>query len=154
MQLQNLWIPGRLLRTVGYVDATCRAPRRRIRRTYLGSLDLHESQTDHKLEDPRGIGYYYRTREVRGDRRDTNTRICVTVSTVPYAYEPVLIARLLGVALEAAHAYGVRLLRIYRIVCHSDLSIATRQPPGPRIWGPPHSRGRGRGLRGDERVTI
>ena len=33
-------------------------------------------------------------------------------STVPYAYERGLIARLLGVVLEAAHAYGVRLLRI------------------------------------------
>ena len=30
------------------------------------------------------------------------------LSTVPYAYEPGLIARLLGVALEAAHAYLVR----------------------------------------------
>ena len=27
-------------------------------------------------------------------------------STVPYAYEPGLIARLLGAVLEAAHAYG------------------------------------------------
>ena len=36
------------------------------------------------------------------------------LSTVPYAYEPgLLIARLLGVVLEAAHAYGLRLLRIY-----------------------------------------
>ena len=34
-------------------------------------------------------------------------------STVPYAYEPGLIARLLMVALEAVNAYGViRLLRI------------------------------------------
>ena len=32
-------------------------------------------------------------------------------STVPYANKPGLIARLLGVALEAAHAHGVRLLR-------------------------------------------
>jgi len=45
-------------------------------------------------------------------------------STVPYAHEPGLIARLLGVALEAAHAYGVMLLRICRIVYHSHLSIA------------------------------
>ena len=30
------------------------------------------------------------------------------LSTVPYAYEPGVIARLLGVVLEAAHAYGVR----------------------------------------------
>ena len=29
------------------------------------------------------------------------------LSTVPYTYEPGLIARLLGVVLEAAHAYGV-----------------------------------------------
>ena len=29
-----------------------------------------------------------------------------------YAYEPELIARLLGVALEAVNAYGVMLLRI------------------------------------------
>ena len=28
------------------------------------------------------------------------------LSTVPYAYEPGLIARLLGAVLEAAHAYG------------------------------------------------
>ena len=34
------------------------------------------------------------------------------LSTVPYAYESGLIARLLGVALEAANAYDVRLLRI------------------------------------------
>ena len=34
------------------------------------------------------------------------------MSTVPYAYEPGLIARLLGVVLEAVSAYGVRLLRI------------------------------------------
>ena len=33
-------------------------------------------------------------------------------STVPYAHEPELIARLLGVALEAVNAYSVRLLRI------------------------------------------
>ena len=33
-------------------------------------------------------------------------------STVPYAHEPGLIARLLGVALEAVNAYGVKLLRI------------------------------------------
>jgi hypothetical protein len=35
------------------------------------------------------------------------------MSTVPYAYEPGLIARLLGVVLEAVGAYGVRLLRMY-----------------------------------------
>ena len=29
-----------------------------------------------------------------------------SLSTIPYAYEPGLIARLLGVVLEAAHAYG------------------------------------------------
>ena len=37
------------------------------------------------------------------------------LSTVPYAHtslDPGLIARLLGVALEAVNAYGVRLLRI------------------------------------------
>ena len=34
------------------------------------------------------------------------------LSTVLFAYEPRLIARLLGVVLEAACAYGVRLLRI------------------------------------------
>ena len=34
------------------------------------------------------------------------------LSTVPYAYEPGLIARQLGVVLEAVRAYGVRLLRI------------------------------------------
>ena len=45
-------------------------------------------------------------------------------STVPYAQEPGLIARLLGVVIEAVNAYGVKLLRIYRIVCHSHLSIA------------------------------
>ena len=28
------------------------------------------------------------------------------LSTVPYAHEPVLIARLFGAVLEAAHAYG------------------------------------------------
>ena len=33
-------------------------------------------------------------------------------STVSYAYEPGLIARLLGVPLEAVNAYGVKLLRI------------------------------------------
>ena len=35
------------------------------------------------------------------------------LNTVPYAYEPGLIARLLGVVVEAAHAYGgkVTLLR-------------------------------------------
>ena len=33
-------------------------------------------------------------------------------SAVPYTYESGLIARLLGVALEAVNAYGVRLLRI------------------------------------------
>ena len=33
-------------------------------------------------------------------------------STVPYAHESGLIARLLGVALEAVNAYGVKLLRI------------------------------------------
>ena len=49
----------------------------------------------------------------------TVTRM-TNLSTVPYAYEPGLIARLFGVALEAAHAYGVRLL----LVCHSHLSIA------------------------------
>ena len=46
------------------------------------------------------------------------------LSTVPYAHEPGLIARLLGVALEAVNAYGVKLLRIRRIVYHSHLSIA------------------------------
>ena len=30
------------------------------------------------------------------------------LSTVPYAYEPGLIARLLGAVLEAAHAYGFK----------------------------------------------
>ena len=49
-------------------------------------------------------------------------------STVPYAHEPGLIARLLGVvirySIEAVNAYGVKLLRICRIVCHSHLSIA------------------------------
>ena len=35
-------------------------------------------------------------------------RSCMTnLSTVPYAHEPRLIARLLGMVLEAAHAYGV-----------------------------------------------
>jgi hypothetical protein len=34
------------------------------------------------------------------------------LSTVPYAHEPGLIARLLGVALEAVNAYGVKLVRI------------------------------------------
>ena len=34
------------------------------------------------------------------------------MSTVSYAYEPGLIARLMGVVLEAVSAYGVRLLRI------------------------------------------
>ena len=33
-------------------------------------------------------------------------------STVPYAHEPGLIARLLGVIIEAVNAYGVMLLRI------------------------------------------
>ena len=33
------------------------------------------------------------------------------LSTAPYAYKPGLIARLLGVVLEAVSAYGVRLLR-------------------------------------------
>ena len=35
------------------------------------------------------------------------------LSTAPYAYEPGLIARLLGVVLEAVNAYGVRLLHVY-----------------------------------------
>ena len=34
-----------------------------------------------------------------------------SMSTSPYAYEPGLIARLLGVVIEAVSAYGVRLLR-------------------------------------------
>ena len=50
------------------------------------------------------------------------------LSTVPYNYEPGLIARLLGVVLEAAHAYGVRLLRIRTFACHSHLSIAIPKP--------------------------
>ena len=32
--------------------------------------------------------------------------------SVPYAHEPGLIARLLGVVIEAVNAYGVKLLRI------------------------------------------
>ena len=43
--------------------------------------------------------------------RSTVTRTA-KLSTVPYAYEAGLITRLLGVALEAVNAYGVRLLRI------------------------------------------
>ena len=35
----------------------------------------------------------------------------IKLSTVPYAHEPGLIAKLLGMVLKAAHAYGVRLLR-------------------------------------------
>ena len=35
------------------------------------------------------------------------------LSTFPYPYEPGLIARLLGVVLEAVNAYGVRLLLGY-----------------------------------------
>ena len=40
-----------------------------------------------------------------------STSHVTNMSTVPYAYEPGLIARLLGVVLEAAHAltYGVTL---------------------------------------------
>ena len=36
------------------------------------------------------------------------------LSTVPYAYEPGLIARLLGAVLEAAHTYSVRYVRLLR----------------------------------------
>ena len=39
------------------------------------------------------------------------------LSTVPYTYETGLIARLLGAVLEAAHAYGVRLLRVKEHLC-------------------------------------
>ena len=37
-------------------------------------------------------------------------------STVPYAHEPGLIARLLGVALEAVNAYGVSVILIAKII--------------------------------------
>ena len=44
-----------------------------------------------------------------------------------YVYEPGLIARLLGAVLEAAHVYGVRLLRcaykVYMNVCVPLCSI-------------------------------
>jgi hypothetical protein len=40
------------------------------------------------------------------------------MSTVPYAYEPGLIVRLLGMALEAVNAYGVK-VTAYMNVCMS-----------------------------------
>jgi hypothetical protein len=49
----------------------------------------------------------------RADSVPPRSHTCMTkLSTVPYAYASGLIARLLGVALEAVDAFGVRLLRI------------------------------------------
>jgi hypothetical protein len=46
-------------------------------------------------------------------------------STVPYAYESGLIARLLGVVIEAVNSYGVKVIACMKNrACHSHLSIA------------------------------
>ena len=44
--------------------------------------------------------------------RMTKPRAATCEHWVPYAHEPELIARLLGVALETVNAYGVKLMRM------------------------------------------
>ena len=60
------------------------------------------------------------------------------LSTVPYTYETGLIARLLGAVLEAAHAYGVRLLRVKEHLCTAAIYSTIKPMPTPGHSGGVH----------------